>query len=149
MDLIGTAAPQDAPAIAALHAAAMADAWSAEAIAAVIAAPGGLCHWAPGQGFLLTRAVCDEAEVLMLAVAPQARRAGLGRALLAAGVDALKAGGVHVLHLEVARANTPARGLYAAAGFAETGVRRAYYRDGQDAILLALRLDSAAAAPHT
>jgi ribosomal-protein-alanine N-acetyltransferase len=149
MGLIGRADPADAPTLAALHAAAMADGWSAQSIADLIDAPGGLCFWAAGQGFVLARAIADEAEVLMLAVAPAVRRAGLGRALLGEALAALRALGVRLVHLEVARGNGPARGLYAAAGFAETGVRRAYYPDGDDAITLALRLDSAAAAPHT
>jgi ribosomal-protein-alanine N-acetyltransferase len=149
MGLIRRAGPTDAPALAALHAAAMAQSWSAQSFADLIAAPGGVCVWAPERGFLLARAIADEGEVLMLAVAPAARRAGLGRALLAEALSALRPLGVGLVHLEVARGNGPARGLYAAAGFAETGVRRAYYPDGDDAITLALRLDSAAAAPHT
>jgi ribosomal-protein-alanine N-acetyltransferase len=40
----------------------------------------------------------------------------------------------------VASGNGAARGLYAAAGFREAGVRRHYYRNGDDAVINWLRL---------
>ena len=44
--------------------------------------------------------------------------------------------GISRLFLDVAESNTSARALYDAAGFAQTGRRRAYYADGDDAILM-------------
>jgi ribosomal-protein-alanine N-acetyltransferase len=44
------------------------------------------------------------------------------------------------MFLEVAAQNTAARSLYAALGFTEAGRRSAYYEDGGDALLLALKL---------
>jgi ribosomal-protein-alanine N-acetyltransferase len=78
-------------------------------------------------GFALVRAVADEAELLLLAVAPAFRRRGVGTALLRFVVGEAKAGGIADLHLEV-RAGNDAVGLYHAHGFAKVGERRAYYR---------------------
>jgi hypothetical protein len=42
--------------------------------------------------------------------------------------------------LEVAAGNIAAQALYAAAGFRTAGIRRAYYRNGDDALIQWLRL---------
>jgi ribosomal-protein-alanine N-acetyltransferase len=52
-----------------------------------------------------------------------------------------QAAGARQATLEVAAANGAARGLYAATGFQEAGIRRAYYRNGDDALIKWLRLD--------
>lgn len=78
-------------------------------------------------GFALSRAVIDEAELLLLAVTPAARRHGIGGALLRGVIAEARARSIATLHLEC-RAGNAAIGLYAAAGFAKTGERRAYYR---------------------
>jgi ribosomal-protein-alanine N-acetyltransferase len=49
--------------------------------------------------------------------------------------------GAHYATLEVSTANTAAQGLYGAAGFQEAGVRRGYYRNGEDALIQWLRLN--------
>jgi ribosomal-protein-alanine N-acetyltransferase len=97
-------------------------------------------------GFALARAMADEAELLLLAVRPEQRRAGIGGALLGAVAKEARVRGARRLHLEM-RSGNPAGGLYAAAGFREVGRRRHYYRgqDGQsfDAITLACSIDPA------
>jgi ribosomal-protein-alanine N-acetyltransferase len=91
-------------------------------------------------GFALARIVADEAELLLLAVAPDAQRRGVGRALLMDFIAGASARGAGRLHLEV-RDGNPAIRLYEAAGFALAGRRRNYYRgdDGRyhDALTLA------------
>lgn len=92
-------------------------------------------------GFLLGRAVAGEAELLTLAVAPEARRRGLGRKLVARFVYQARLRGAETAFLEVASDNAAARALYARCGFAESGLRRGYYRgpDGVavDAVVMA------------
>ena len=96
------------------------------------------------QGFALGRVIGAEAELISLAVAPEARRAGLGRALLGAFATAAHARGATRAFLEVAADNKAALALYAAAGWRESGRRKGYYRrpDGArvDALLFETRL---------
>jgi ribosomal-protein-alanine N-acetyltransferase len=90
-------------------------------------------------GFALFRTIAAEAELLLLAVAPQHRRRGVGRRLLNAFVERAARDGAQRVHLEV-RDGNPAVSMYQAAGFAAAGRRRGYYRGetGQfDAITLA------------
>ena len=88
------------------------------------------------QGFLLGRTVSDEAELLTLAVAPEARRMGLGRNLLAEFAHRSLARGAREAFLEVASDNAPAIALYASAGWQPAGTRRNYYAPGIDAIVM-------------
>jgi len=78
-------------------------------------------------GFTMTRAVADEAELLLIAVAPDFHRRGVGTALLRGVIAACQTAAITRLHLEV-RAGNDAVGLYQAHGFAQVGERRAYYR---------------------
>jgi len=78
-------------------------------------------------GFTMTRAVADEAELLLIAVAPAQRRRGVGTALIRAAIAECSTGNIAKLHLEV-RAGNDAVGLYRAHGFTKVGERRAYYR---------------------
>lgn len=103
--------------------------WSAAEFAGLAQSPGAAVIAEP-RGYALIRVAADEAELLSIAVAPEARRRGAGRALLAAAeARALEAGAL-VLHLEVAEDNAPARGLYAGAGYEIAGRRRGYYAGG-------------------
>jgi ribosomal-protein-alanine N-acetyltransferase len=136
--------PED---LARLHAAAETHdrPWSAPDFADLLAAPGALLIAEDTACFALARTVADEAELLILATHPDARRRGLARAALAALHRAAAQRGVATVFLEVAADNAAARALYDAAGYAETGRRPAYYRraDGRrvDAILMARHLD--------
>ncbi|MRX49428.1 GNAT family N-acetyltransferase [Paracoccus sp. S-4012] len=116
--------------------------WSAAAFADILSLPGAFLILQPG-GFLVGRVVADEAELLTLAVAPEARRHGLGRALCEGFAAAGRANGAASAFLEVAEDNAPARALYAAAGWREAGRRRGYYGPGRDAMILRLDLSLA------
>jgi ribosomal-protein-alanine N-acetyltransferase len=137
--------PADMPALAALHAQAFAppDAWGADAMAVMLGLAGGYGYLLENQGFILARAVGGEAEILTLAVAPGARRGGVGTALLAAALRQAGESGAEEMFLEVSRNNTAALALYIGAGFAEVGLRRRYYTDGADALVLKRALSAA------
>jgi ribosomal-protein-alanine N-acetyltransferase len=98
-------------------------------------------------GFLLGRAVAGEAELLTLAVAPEARRRGLGRKLVARFLYQARLRGSERAFLEVSARNAAAVALYESAGFEPAGRRRNYYitPDGErfDALVLARRVAAA------
>jgi ribosomal-protein-alanine N-acetyltransferase len=109
--------------------------WTSEAFAAALAAPGAfLC--AEAAGFALGRAAAGEAELLTIAVAPEARRRGIGAALLAAFEAEAATRGAAVAYLEVASDNPAARALYDRSGWRQAGLRRGYYGGGVDAVIL-------------
>lgn len=140
--LIRALAPSDSPLLAALHAAAFppGEAWGEDAFARLVALPGAVgvlaAEGGVPVGFVLARRAADEAEILALAVVPERRRRGVGRALLEACLEALAGQGVGRVFLEVAADNAGARALYGAAGFVSAGLRRNYYGAGRDALLL-------------
>lgn len=119
------------------------EAWSAAIFAGHLAVPGtfGFVHAA--GGVILARAAADEAEILTIGVVPAARRHGVGRALLHAAVRVAVERGAATLFLEVSAANHAARALYAREEFAQVGVRKRYYPDGSDALVLARTLGPA------
>lgn len=92
-------------------------------------------------GFLVYWVIHDEMHVLDVVTAPEARRRGIGRALMVAATeDAARRGAARAL-LEVRRSNAPAIALYRALGFLHDTVRRGYYQDGEDAVLMSLALN--------
>lgn len=88
-------------------------------------------------GYAVLVRAADEAEILNLAVAADARRGGVGSSLLRGLLEAAARDGVTTVYLEVRESNAAARGLYAAHGFVEVGRRRRYYqRPEEDALIL-------------
>lgn len=138
MTAILRAAPAHAKALAALHEAVFppSETWNEAAFATQLGLPGtaALIHGA--EGFILLRVAADEAEILTLAVLPEARRRGIARTLLQAAMEAARHAGAALMFLEVAADNLPARSLYEEAGFTRAGARRAYYGPGRDAFIL-------------
>ena len=97
----------------------------------------------PLDGFALGQIAGPEATLLTLAVDPDRRRRGLGRALLRT-LEARAAGrGAEEMFLEVAADNDAAQALYAALGYRLAGTRPRYYlRAGRSPVdTLVLRRD--------
>lgn len=136
-------------ALAALHARAFSTPapWSPADFAGLLADPLCFLLVEGDAGFLLGRAVAGEAELLTIAVAPEARRRGLGRKLVARFLYQAQLRGAERAFLEVAADNAAAIGLYESAGFAPAGRRRSYYLtpEGQriDALVMARELAAA------
>jgi ribosomal-protein-alanine N-acetyltransferase len=79
----------------------------------------------------------EEGEIADLAVAPAARRLGVGGLLLDRVVAEAMESGVRALYLEVRESNSAARALYHSRGFDTVGRRRRYYqRPAEDALVL-------------
>lgn len=129
------------PQIAQLEKRCFSDPWSEKSIASELENP--LSVWLVavdgGQliGYVGSQTVLGETDMMNLAVAPEARRHGTGRALVLALVDALTEKGSHSLMLEVRVSNTPAQKLYESLGFSQVGRRPKYYvNPREDALIL-------------
>lgn len=126
--------------LAALHKTSFDAPWSETDMAELLASPGvqGVVMSEEGEpaGFALIRAMAGEAELLTVCVRPEFRRTGLGAALLESAEAAAAGRQAERIFLEVSAANNAAIGLYERAGYARSGLRRGYYRDGSDAVLM-------------
>ncbi|RWR31759.1 GNAT family N-acetyltransferase [Sinirhodobacter populi] len=120
--------------------------WSAAEFADLLASRFCFLLTAP-EGFLLGRVIAGEAELLTLAVDPDARRRGAGRRLMADFLRGAADRAADSAFLEVAEDNLPARALYAATGWQPAGRRRAYYRTAGGNHVDALVLRHALAPP--
>ncbi|GAB7022844.1 ribosomal protein S18-alanine N-acetyltransferase [Salidesulfovibrio brasiliensis] len=97
-------------------------------------------------GYLAYTVIAGEMEILNVAVPPERRRAGIGKALLAAVLDEGTREDVMECFLDVRASNAPAIGLYGKFGFERIGRRKRYYPDNrEDALLFRLNLDDTAA----
>lgn len=82
--------------------------------------------------------IVDEAHITTIAVAPAWRRRGLGEWLLVHLLFDAAGRGANTVTLEARVSNRAAQGLYEKYGFKQVGMRRRYYADGEDAILMTL-----------
>jgi len=104
--------------------------------------------WGLLQGDALVALACgwlvvDELHITAVAVEPAQRRRGLGRQVLELLLAQAAALGAAHATLEVAAGNAAALALYGRCGFSTAGVRRAYYRNGDDALVQWRRLQDA------
>ena len=95
-------------------------------------------------GYFVAMAGVDELHLLNITMAPAWQGQGHGSVLLAAVQQHAQALGLASLWLEVRQSNQRARDLYQRLGFAEVGLRRAYYPAAQrreDAVVMSLQLN--------
>jgi ribosomal-protein-alanine N-acetyltransferase len=131
----------DCEALAEIHASAFRRGWSDAEFEALLVQPGvhailayrnGAFGGRSAAGFILYRLAADEAEILSVAVAPDSRRRGIGRALLDETLRHAYREGAIGVHLEVEDTNAAAISLYRGAEFHEIGRRKGYYAQGRD-----------------
>ncbi len=133
---------RDLDQLRAIEVASFADPWSVEGFRDMMANARARMDVADdGNGAVLgyTAAwyVADQAEIANLAVAPAARRRGIGSLLLARILEAAATLGAKTVFLEVRESNTAAQRLYASRGFEIAGRRREYYRRPvEDALIM-------------
>ena len=80
-------------------------------------------------------------HVVSIAVLDEYRRKGIGNALVEESVNGVKIRNCDEFYLEVRCSNIAAVRLYEKLGFAIRQQLNAYYRDGEDAYLMAIELD--------
>lgn len=143
--LIRRADPADAERLLPIERRCFTDAWSATAFEEIFRSPLGFGLVAERSGtvggYLVARVVAGEAEILNLAVVPEARGQGLGSGLLHDAVAGLAAEGAREIYLEVREGNLVAQQLYRHHGFRPVALRARYYRNPvEDALVLRLAL---------
>lgn len=143
-----TAGPDDLAAIMALERAAFpTDAWSEPMMAAEIVSPHGRYvvdvegEALLGYGGVRAVAGAADADIQTIAIAPEARGHGRGRALLQELLATARERGARQVFLEVRADNPTATALYRSEGFLEVGRRPRYYQpDDVDAVVMSLDL---------
>jgi ribosomal-protein-alanine N-acetyltransferase len=144
---ITEASARDASAIAALHGKSFRRGWSEQEVEGLLLDRHVITHRATAgaqiTGFIMSRLVEDEAEILSVAVAERQRSRGLGRQLLNLHMRRVAGLGARTIFLEVDEHNMPALRLYQRAGFQEVSRRPGYYpgTGGTTATALILRRD--------
>lgn len=119
------------PQIATLEKSIFSDPWSGNSVKSELSNP--LSLWlvaADGEtvaGYIGSQTVLGESDMMNLAVRESYRRSGVGRALVEALIEALRAVGSKCLTLEVRFSNLPAIRLYESLGFSQVGIRKNYY----------------------
>ena len=119
------------------------DPWSRAMLEGSLTSPGVSFFGAERDGALLgytaLQTAADEAEILNLAVLPEARCAGLGGRLLDMALQAARQRGAAHCYLEVRVSNEPAIRLYRSRNFVPVGRRKHYYKSPrEDALVLCL-----------
>ena len=89
-------------------------------------------HMSKIVAYCVVSNVCKEGEILNIAVIPEMRRCGMGKALLQWVIDRCEKVGTEKLYLEVRSSNAAAKGLYSSCGFKEIGKRRNYYSNPRE-----------------
>ena len=129
------------PSVAQLEKICFSDPWSERSVAYELTNPLSAWFVAVEDGAVLgyvgSQAVLDEADMMNIAVSPEARRRGIAQGLVEILVAALKEKEVRCLTLEVRASNDPAITLYHKLGFTQVGRRPNYYRNPkEDALIL-------------
>jgi len=92
-------------------------------------------------GYLFAVSLYEEFHINKIATDSRLRQQGFGRLLLEDALARARSMGSAAITLEVRVTNAAARQFYRSYGFAEAYRRRAYYQDGQDALVLVLPLN--------
>ena len=145
---IRPAVAADVEAIHAIEVASFGDPWKCDGFRDLIlggSATVVVAERAAGiAGFAVSYAAADEAEIANVAVSPEVRRGGVGRALVDHVIRAAAQGGARIVFLEVRESNAAARALYVARGFVELARRPAYYTNPrEDAVVMRLDIPDA------
>ena len=119
--------------IAALEAACFSDPWPESILVHELQNPLSLWLCAMDgdtvAGYIGSQTVLGESDMMNIAVHPDYRRRGIGRALVLALCAAVKKHMIaSALTLEVRDSNVPAIALYESLGFAQIGLRKNYYQ---------------------
>lgn len=137
------------PSVAALEEACFSHPWKRESIEECFQNPAYYFFVAKDEenqvaGYIATYIVRDEAFVENVCVSPDARRQGIGKALVKRAMENAKSNGASFLSLEVRRSNKPAIELYSGLDFDIEATRKKYYSDPEeDALIMTCHFEQA------
>lgn len=142
--IIREAVPADIPAIGDLeHELFGAEAWRDSSLLDELGTPGrvlSICESDGVVGYAITMLAGDVVDLERIGVRADRQREGIARKLLGEALTQAQRDGADRLMLEVSSVNHEALAFYAAEEFRQIDVRRRYYRDGSDAIVMARTL---------
>lgn len=87
-------------------------------------------------GFICFRNVHGESELFKICVHPDYRQLGIGRRLMQFYLNFCDERGIRIFHLEVNASNQPAIRLYHSFSYHSSGVRKRFYQNHIDALLM-------------
>jgi ribosomal-protein-alanine N-acetyltransferase len=87
-------------------------------------------------GFTCSAQVLDEMHIHEVAIHPDHRRKGLGVLLIHSLLSEAATQNITRIYLEVRPSNHSAIKLYEKCGFTRDGIRKGYYQNGEDAVLM-------------
>ncbi|MGH9575202.1 MAG: GNAT family N-acetyltransferase [Candidatus Acidiferrales bacterium] len=115
-------------------------AYSRAEMRAYLNAPGADCVVAENKerivGFCITARGKAKAYIVTIDVADNARKQGIGSALIGEAEKTLAAKGVRVIALDTATDNVSAIAFWQKHGYRKIGIRKGYYPDGRDAFAM-------------
>ena len=133
------------PMVAQLETVCFHDPWSEESVRSELG--NDLSLWLVAMeedrllGYVGSQTVLSWTDMMNVAVAPEARRRGVGEALIRRLMVMLRERNCECLTLEVRASNAGAIALYDKLGFTEVGRRKNYYRNPrEDALILRVEL---------
>jgi ribosomal-protein-alanine acetyltransferase len=137
--------PGDIPEVAELEARLFSDAWSLDGIRGSLEQANAACFVVREEkqisAYLLGYWAVDECEIARVGVDETKRRRGLATELLMALKAFCQRKTCTRILLDVRESNRGARCFYEACGFQEDGIRKAFYRDPEEAaVLMSLRV---------
>jgi [ribosomal protein S18]-alanine N-acetyltransferase len=130
----------DVPAVCEVDALCIRPPWAPETFAAEVSST--LCYYRVAEvegrivGYLGSHVIIDEAHVTTFGVHPDYRGRRIGERLLADMLSHAVRSGCERITLEVRAGNVEAQGLYRKYGFSPVSLRKRYYADEEDAVVM-------------
>ena len=93
-------------------------------------------------GYVLGNVLLDEYHLNNIAVHPEYLCKKIGTKLVTFLIKHLKKQNINVILLEVSTNNIPANKFYKSLGFIKVGMRKKYYANGENALLLNLNINN-------
>ncbi|MGQ9678201.1 MAG: ribosomal protein S18-alanine N-acetyltransferase [bacterium] len=125
--------------------------WRRSFFASDIFRPDALCIVAEDSSSVVGYLIAwgrEEVHIANIAVAAEVRHQGIGNKLMETVLQFARLQGAESIYLEVRASNTVAQKFYRKFGFIPTYIRRGYYENGEDAIVMEREIKEKDAPPY-